>query len=160
LYPDYAKSQTGYVFLYGNTAISWKSTKETLTCTSSNHAEIIALHEASRECIWLECIMDYMNVQYNLRVLTKPIILFEDNSACVEQVSKGFIKEDIIKHIAPKFFFTHEQQGYHSSADHCREKILTMQINLPSHFPPVVYQFHCQATGLRKISKLIEQSNI
>jgi hypothetical protein len=44
--PDDSKSQTGYVFLQGSTAISWKSSKQTLTCTSSNHAEVIALYEA------------------------------------------------------------------------------------------------------------------
>ena len=48
-----ASSQTGYVFTCSNTAISWRSTKQTLTATSSNHYEIIALHEASRECVWL-----------------------------------------------------------------------------------------------------------
>ena len=42
-----AKSQTGYVFTYAGTAISWKSIKQTLT--SSNHVELIALYEASRE---------------------------------------------------------------------------------------------------------------
>nr|GEW78622.1 putative RNA-directed DNA polymerase [Tanacetum cinerariifolium] len=41
-------SQTGYVFLNGSTAISWHSQKQTLVATSSNHAEVIALHEASR----------------------------------------------------------------------------------------------------------------
>ncbi|XP_073061988.1 secreted RxLR effector protein 161-like [Primulina eburnea] len=46
--PHKAKSQTGYVFTRGDTAISWKSTKQTLTATSFNHSEIIAMHEASR----------------------------------------------------------------------------------------------------------------
>ncbi|KAM1380756.1 hypothetical protein ACFX2I_022445 [Malus domestica] len=45
-----ARSQNGYVFLYEDTAISWRSTKQTLVATSSNHSKIIALHEASREC--------------------------------------------------------------------------------------------------------------
>ena len=51
--PHKAQSQTGYVFTSGNTTISWRSTKQTLTATSSNHFEIIALHEASCECVWL-----------------------------------------------------------------------------------------------------------
>ncbi|XP_013594830.1 PREDICTED: uncharacterized protein LOC106302993 [Brassica oleracea var. oleracea] len=41
----------GYVFTVGRTAISWRSQKQTLVATSSNHAETIALHEASRECV-------------------------------------------------------------------------------------------------------------
>ena len=51
--PHNGRSQTGYVFLYGGTTISWRSTKQTITATSSNHAEILAIHEASRECVWL-----------------------------------------------------------------------------------------------------------
>ncbi|XP_074318046.1 secreted RxLR effector protein 161-like [Silene latifolia] len=34
-------------------AISWRSMKQTITATSSNHSEILAIHEASRECVWL-----------------------------------------------------------------------------------------------------------
>ena len=51
--PHTARSQTGYVFICGGTAISWRSTKQSIIATSSNHAEIIAIHEASRECVWL-----------------------------------------------------------------------------------------------------------
>ncbi|KAL5538115.1 hypothetical protein UlMin_045997 [Ulmus minor] len=43
--PHKARSQTGYVFTCGDTAISWRSQKQTLVATSSNHAEVIALHE-------------------------------------------------------------------------------------------------------------------
>ena len=35
--PHKCLSQTGYVFLIGNTAISWKSTNQTLVATPSNH---------------------------------------------------------------------------------------------------------------------------
>jgi hypothetical protein len=48
--PHNAKSQTGYVFTHGGTTISWRSQKQTLVATSSNHAEVIALHEASKDC--------------------------------------------------------------------------------------------------------------
>ncbi|XP_069150296.1 secreted RxLR effector protein 161-like [Solanum lycopersicum] len=47
--PHKAQSQTGYVFIYGGTAISWRSTKQSTVATSSNHAIIIAIHEASRK---------------------------------------------------------------------------------------------------------------
>ena len=40
-------SQMGYVFAYNGTAISWCSTKQTFVATSSNHSEILALHETS-----------------------------------------------------------------------------------------------------------------
>ncbi|XP_023895540.1 uncharacterized protein LOC112007428 [Quercus suber] len=51
--PHKDRSQAGYLFTYGNPAISWRSVKQTIFATSSNHVEITAIHEASRECIWL-----------------------------------------------------------------------------------------------------------
>ncbi|XP_070660500.1 secreted RxLR effector protein 161-like [Malus domestica] len=48
--PYRVSSQTGYVFTIRDTATSWRSTKQTLVATSSNHAEILALHEVSCEC--------------------------------------------------------------------------------------------------------------
>ena len=49
--PHKTRSQTGYVFTCGGATISWRSQKWTLIATSSNHAEVIALHEVSRECV-------------------------------------------------------------------------------------------------------------
>ena len=39
-----------------------------------------------------------------------PTILFEDNVACIAQITGGYIKGDITKHISPRFFYTHELQ--------------------------------------------------
>ena len=49
--PHKGRFQTGYLFTCRNTAILWRSVKQTLVATSSNHSEIITIHEASRECI-------------------------------------------------------------------------------------------------------------
>ena len=58
--PHVGRSQTSYVFLVGGTTISWQSTKQILAATSSNHAKILALHEASRECLWLQCLIGHI----------------------------------------------------------------------------------------------------
>ncbi|KAG7583422.1 hypothetical protein ISN44_As08g029370 [Arabidopsis suecica] len=102
--PHKARSQTGYVFMIGGTAISWRSQKQTLVATSSNHAEIIALHEASRECVWLRSISRHIQTSSGIRLNTEPTILYEDNVACVAQTKEGYIKSDRTKHIPPKFF--------------------------------------------------------
>ncbi|XP_049370351.1 secreted RxLR effector protein 161-like [Solanum verrucosum] len=60
--PHKVRSQTSYLFTYGGTAISWRSTKQSIVATSSNHAEIIAIHEASRECVWLRSVIHFTNV--------------------------------------------------------------------------------------------------
>ena len=43
-----------------------------------------------------------------------PIILYEDNAACIAQLKGGFIKGDRMKHISPKLFYTHD---LHKSGD-------------------------------------------
>ena len=45
--PHKARSQTSYLFTCGGTVISWGSVKQTITTTSSNHVEILVIHEAS-----------------------------------------------------------------------------------------------------------------
>ena len=45
--PHKAQSQTRYVFTYGGMTISWRLVKQTMVVTSSNHSEILAIHEVS-----------------------------------------------------------------------------------------------------------------
>src|SRR5688572_4177408 len=90
--PHTAKSQNGYVFTYAGTAISWKSTKQTLTATSSNHAELIALYETTRECVWLRSMIGQIQEDCGLNdTTTAPTIIYEDNDACINQVKEGYI---------------------------------------------------------------------
>ena len=108
--PHNGKSQTGFVFLHGGTAISWKSSKQTLTATSTNHSEIIALYEASHECVWLRRVINHIQQSCGIGSIESPTIIYEDNSACVTQMQTGYIKSNITKHIAPKLFYPHELQ--------------------------------------------------
>ena len=108
--PHKALSQTGYVFLYGGTAISWRSTKQTIVATSTNHSEIIALYEAAKECIWLRRLTHHVQNTCGIKIALSRTIIFEDNAACVAQIQSGYVKSNITKHISPKFFFTHELQ--------------------------------------------------
>ncbi|KAK2389045.1 putative mitochondrial protein [Trifolium repens] len=109
--PHKGRSQTGYLFTSGDTAISWRSVKQTITATSSNHAELLALHEASRECVWLRSMIQH--IQKNCSLSSEKMqttIIYEDNTACIAQLKEGYIKGDRTKHISPKFFFTHDLQ--------------------------------------------------
>ena len=45
------KSQTGYIFIKNNAPIMWKSVKQTVTATSTNHSELVAFHEAAQEAV-------------------------------------------------------------------------------------------------------------
>ncbi|KAL7148007.1 hypothetical protein ABFS83_06G149700 [Erythranthe nasuta] len=109
--PHKARSQTGYLFCYNGAGISWRSTKQTLVATSSNHSEIIALYEAGRECIWLRSVISHIQNSCQLHPVTaSPTIIYEDNAACIAQTRGGYIKGDRTKHISPKFVHTHELQ--------------------------------------------------
>ncbi|XP_047256209.1 secreted RxLR effector protein 161-like [Capsicum annuum] len=107
--PHKARSQMGYLFMYDGATISWHSMKKTLAATSSNHAEIIVIHEMSRERVWLRSMTQHIQKMCEFPLNKDiPTILYEDNVACITQLKGGYIKEDRTKHISPKFFFTHD----------------------------------------------------
>ncbi|KAM1346511.1 hypothetical protein ACFX2H_035549 [Malus domestica] len=82
--PHKARSQTGYVFKNGDTSISWRSTKQTLVATSSNHSKILVLHEASHECSWLRTMIHHIRNSCGLPSKTDtPTVIHEANAACV-----------------------------------------------------------------------------
>ena len=68
-----SRSQTGYVFLNGNAATFWSSTKQTLVAT-------LAFYEASRECVWLKSLIQHVRSSCQL-ASTAGIsdIIYEDN---------------------------------------------------------------------------------
>jgi len=84
--------------------------KQTIAATSSNHAEILAMHEASRECVWLRSMTQHIRADCGMVEDKEPTIMYEDNAACIAQLKEGYIKGDRTKHILPKFFFTHDLQ--------------------------------------------------
>ena len=82
-----------------------------MVAMSSNHSKILALHEASRECIWLKLMIQHIQESCSLPFSKdNPTTLFEDNATCIAQIKGGYIKGDRTKHISPKFFYTHELQ--------------------------------------------------
>ncbi|KAL0285431.1 UNVERIFIED_CONTAM: Transposon Ty1-MR1 Gag-Pol polyprotein [Sesamum radiatum] len=82
--PYKAISQFGYVLMYGGTAISWRSTKQTLVAISSNHAELIALYETGRECVWLRSLTHYVLESCGLESIEKsPTVMHRSNQGWV-----------------------------------------------------------------------------
>ena len=153
--PHKARSQTGYVFTYNDTAISWRSTKQTLVATSSNHSEILALHETSRECIWLRSVIHHIQSTCELSTASSsPTIIYEDNAACIAQIRGGYIKGDRTKHISPKFFYTHELQQ--------NQQIDIKQVRSPDNLadlftktlPTSTFEKLIYGIGMRRVCKL------
>ena len=90
--PKSSKSQTGYIFLKAGASVSWKSVKQTIIATSTNHSELLAFHKATQELVSLRIMDRIISEQVGLELSDELIILHEDNSACVYQVNARFIK--------------------------------------------------------------------
>ena len=87
--PYKGKSQTWYVFNYNGTAISWRSIKQTMVATSSNHLEILAIHEASHECVWLRSMVQHIQETCGLpSIKGNATVLHEDIDACIAQIKR------------------------------------------------------------------------
>ncbi|KAD4585160.1 hypothetical protein E3N88_22761 [Mikania micrantha] len=133
--PHKARSQTGYVFLNGGTAISWRSQKQTLLATSSNHAKL--LH--------------YMKPLEN----RSPTTIYEDNPACISQMKEGYIKSDRTKHIPPRFFsYTQDlikdnqvEMRYVSSSNNSAD-LFTKAL------PTAIFRKHVHDIGMRHVQAI------
>jgi hypothetical protein len=95
------------VFLHGVTVISWKCCKQTLINTSTNHFEIIALYEATCECVWLCRVINHIQISCGIMLIGSSTIIYEDNATCVAHMQLGYVKSNIIKYITPKLFYSY-----------------------------------------------------
>jgi hypothetical protein len=81
---DYAgddrKSTSGYIFTLAGGAISWKSSKQTVTTSSTMYAEFVACYEATRQVNWLKKYMPGLKVVDDIH---KPLKLYCDNNPAV-----------------------------------------------------------------------------
>jgi hypothetical protein len=106
-----ARSQSGYVFTYGDTTISWWSARQTLTTTSSNHTELITLYNTGWEYVWLRSMIQHIEEKYGLESVRENLtVIYEDNASCIAQIKEWYIKGDITKYISSKFFSRHDLQ--------------------------------------------------
>ena len=72
--PHKNRSQT--CITYGNSNISWRFVKQTISSTSSNQSKIITIHEASCECIWLRLVFKHIHKKCGLLpIKNNPTIL-------------------------------------------------------------------------------------
>ena len=68
---------------------------------SEPYKEIIAIHEVSRECVWLRSMIQHIQETCGLpSIRGNATVLHEDNVACIAQIKGGFITGDRTKHIS------------------------------------------------------------
>nr|GEY28827.1 hypothetical protein [Tanacetum cinerariifolium] len=77
---DDLKSQTGYVFVLNGGVVDWKSTKQSISATSSTDSEYLATFDALKEAVWIRKFI------YGLVVVSKieePITMYCDNIGAI-----------------------------------------------------------------------------
>src|SRR6266850_2381147 len=75
---DERRSTTGYVFITGKGAITWRSKRQPTVALSSTEAEYVALSESAREACWLRSLFGELG--YKLVEATE---IFSDNEGAV-----------------------------------------------------------------------------
>jgi hypothetical protein len=95
------KSLSGYVWLYGGAAVSWKSTMQQLAAQSTAESEYIAAGTALREGMWLRKLM------IEITGVRLPLVAYCDNQGAVDIIHKGMC-EKRTKHIDLKWHFMHQ----------------------------------------------------
>jgi hypothetical protein len=94
---DDRSSTSGYAFLFGGGALSWKSKKQQAVARSSAESEIMALDLAVREARWLRKLAE------GLGLGVEPIVIREDNSAAIA-ISAKHRRTQRTKHIDVQYF--------------------------------------------------------
>jgi hypothetical protein len=93
---DQLYATSGYVFLFGGGAVSWKSCKQTILTKSTMEAELTALDTASAEAEWLrDLLMD-------LPIVEKPIPAISmncDNQTVITKVNSSKDNMKSTKHV-------------------------------------------------------------
>jgi hypothetical protein len=97
---DIEKSTSGYIFTLTNGAISWKSSKQTISTLSMMYAEFVACYEATGQVEWLKKFIPRLRVVNNIEKLLK---IYCDNEPAV-QYSYNNKKSDASKHINIKYY--------------------------------------------------------
>jgi hypothetical protein len=102
---DSQKSTSGYVFTLANGAISWKSSKQRNTTSSTIYAEFIACYEALGQAMWLKFFIPGLRA---IDSISKPLTIYCDNKAAIF-FSHNNKSSDASKHIDLRYLIVRER---------------------------------------------------
>jgi hypothetical protein len=130
---DNFKSTSGYVFLMGGGAMTWRSKKQTTIALSSTEAKYVALCEAGCEACWLRNLMEELG-----KPQLSPTLIKGDNNGSIAMArNPQFHKR--LKHIATRWHWIRDKvQESAIAIDSCRDPeqtayILTKPLPRPKH---------------------------
>jgi hypothetical protein len=130
---DDLKSTSGYVFLVGGGAITWRSKKQTTIALSTTEAEYVALSEAAREACWLQSLYTELGFPQ-----ASPILIRGDNDGSIA-LAKNPTFHKRSKHIEIRWHWVRDlvQDGV-VRIESCRDRnqtadVLTKALGRPKH---------------------------
>ena len=147
---DYAgddrKSTLGYVFTLVGGAISWKSSKQTVTTSSTMYAEFVACYEATGQVNWLKKFIPGLKVVDDIN---RPLKLYCDNEPAVTYAHNNK-SSGAAKHIDIKYYVVKDKVRDHViSLEHISTAKMLAD-PLTKGLPPNVFREHVAGMGLRE----------
>jgi reverse transcriptase-like protein len=130
---DDRKSTSGYVFITGNGAVTWRSKKQTTVALSSTEAEYVSLSEAAREACWLRHLYAELGFPQSA-----PTLIKGDNDGSIAMAKNPqFHKRP--KHIDIRWHWVRDPvQERHVRIESCQDRdqtadVLTKALPRPKH---------------------------
>ena len=143
---DNTKSTSGYVFTLAGGAISWKSSKQTITAGSTMYAEFIACYEATGQVNWLKKFIPGLRVVDNIE---RPMKLYCDNEPAVKYAHNNE-SSSATKHIDIKYYVVKDKVRDHQiSLEHISTTKMLAD-PLTKGLPPNLFMEHVAGMGLRE----------
>ena len=141
---DSMTSTSGYIFTFACGAISWKSSKQSVTASSTMQAEFMACYEATGQAVWLK------NFILGLRVvgsISKPLTLYYDNQPAVIYASNNK-SCGAAKHIEIKYHVVKDRIQDRTIDVKYLDTRLMLADPLTKGLPPSVFKEHVAGMGL------------
>lgn len=99
---DDRKSNSGHVFLFRGSPLSWACRKQESVSISSTEAEYVSLSEACQEMAMLRRLLKALGYEQ-----TKPTVMLEDNQSCIQLAASERVGRRL-KHIDTRYHYVRE----------------------------------------------------
>ena len=101
---DNRRSTTGWCFMSGGAAVSWRARRQSTIATSTAEAEYIAAFEATKEALYIRRLMSELGQIPSSKCIT----LYEDSQACIKIATNPCLAERT-KHFDIKYHWLREK---------------------------------------------------
>ena len=142
---DDRKSISGFVFTSNRGAVSWKSSKQSITVDSTTEAEYIAASDAAKEAIWIQKFVSKLGLVPSIE---SAVPLFCDNNGAIA-LANELKSHQKSKHIERRYHVIRELIG---KGDVLMQKVASTN-NMADPLTKVLIQLqldhHLEKMGLR-----------